>query len=174
MSQPISSQNVTYSDINREDSREINFEIIGKLNSNLLVYKNVRWKHVISVYDNEMKEKERINLDFIPEKTFNVDFVVYPEFFYMIYQYQKRSIVHCMGVKMDPGGKKINEPFEMDTTQVGILGDNKIYSTILSEDKQKVVVYKIQKKFEKLHLTTCLFNNNIAFIEVKCLPAFSD
>src|SRR5215212_8577103 len=85
----LTSHTINYSSYEREDTRDINFEIIGKINSNILVYKNIRWKHRINVYDNEMKDIETINLDFIPDKTFNIDFITYPDFFYMFYQFQK-------------------------------------------------------------------------------------
>ncbi len=158
-------QQITFSDYEREDTREINFEIVGKLNGNFVVYKNIRWKHIITIYDNRMQVKEKVNLDFIPEKTFNIDFVAYPDFFYMIYQYQKKGILHCTRVKMDANGQKLGEPVEMDTTSIGFFADNKIYTTIHSEDKQKIAVYKIQRKNEKLHLTTLLFDNQLKLIK---------
>ena len=157
-------QQVTYSDYEKEDSRDINFEIIGKMNGNFLVYKNIRWKHKLSIFDNDMKTKEIIDLDFLPEKTLNVDFVTYPDFFYMIYQYQKKSIVHCMAVKMDGEGKKLAEPVELDTTRISVFSENKIYSTINSEDKQKIMVFKIQKKNEKLYLVTLLFDKQLQLL----------
>ena len=79
-------QSVTVSDIDRSDSRDMNFEIIGKMNGNILVYKNTRSNHKISIFDDEMKTLETVKLDFIPEKTFNVDFVPYPDHFFIIYQ----------------------------------------------------------------------------------------
>jgi hypothetical protein len=160
-------QKVTYSDFDNEDNRDINFEIIGKMNGNFLVYKNIKWRHKISVFGDDMKTKETINLDFMPEKTFNVDFVTYPDHFYMIYQYQKRNILYCMGVKMGADGKKMEDPVELDTTQISILADNKIYSTINSEDKQKIMVFKIHKKNEKFNIVTLLFNNNLKLIAYK-------
>ena len=39
-------QKVTYSDFEKEDSRDINFEIIGKMNGNFLVYKNT-WENIL-------------------------------------------------------------------------------------------------------------------------------
>ena len=157
-------QQVTYSDYEQEDSRDINFEVIGKMNGNFLVYKNAKWRHKISIFGDDMKTKEIIKLDFIPDKTFNVDFVIYPDHFYMIYQYQKRNTLHCMAVKMDGDGKKISEPIEIDTTQIGVLADNKIYTTIYSEDKQKIMVFKIHRKNEKSNIVTLLFNNNLKLI----------
>lgn len=160
-------QKVTYSDFEQDDTKEINFEIIGKMKGNFLVYKNIRWRHKINIFGDDMKIKETVKLDFIPEKTFNVDFVIYPDHFFMIYQFQKKSILHCMGVKMDAEGKKISEPVELDTTHISILADNKIYTTINSEDKQKIVVFKINKKYEKFNIVTLLFNNNLKLIANK-------
>jgi hypothetical protein len=157
-------QQLVYSDYSKEDNRDINFEIVGKMNNNIIIYKNIRWKHNLTILGNDMKLVEKIDLDFIPEKTFNVDFISYPNFFYIIYQYQKRNVLYCMGIKMDGSGKKITEPAILDTTQMNLLADNKIYSTIHSEDKQKIAVFKVQKKYEKFSLTTVLLNNDLGLI----------
>lgn len=157
-------QSLKFSDFDRGDSRDMNFEIIGKVNNNILVYKNIRWKHKINIYDNDMQTRETINLDFIPEKTFNIDFVAYPDFFYMIYQYQKGRILHCMMVKMDANAKKISEPVELDTTQIPVMSDNKIYTTIYSEDRQKIMLFKIQTRNQKFNLVTLLFDNRFTLI----------
>ncbi len=158
-------QKVTYSDFEQDDNRDINFDIIGKMNGNVLVYKNVRrWQHRISILGADMKIKETVKLDFIPEKTFNVDFVPYPDFFYMIYQYQKKNILHCMAVKLDANAQKIGEPLEIDTTQIPFLADNKIYTTIYSEDKQKIMVFKMPKKNDDYSIGMLLFNSNLKLI----------
>lgn len=160
----VSAQTVSYSDYERDDGRDMNFEIIGKMNGNFLVYKNMRWKHKLCVFDNNMDTKAIINLDFLPDKTLNVDFITYPDFFYMVYQYQKRNIIHCLAVKMDGEGKKLGEPVELDTTQIPLFSENKIYSIINSEDKQKLMVFKMQKKNEKLFLVTLLFDDKLQLL----------
>jgi hypothetical protein len=152
-------QRIYYSEIEKDDNRQMNFEIIGKVQGNILVYKNYRNKNDLCVYDNEMKLKNKIRLDFMPDRVVNVDFVAYPDFFYMIYQFQKRNIVHCAVIKMDGEGKKAFDAYDLDTTQINSFGDNKIYSTINSEDKQKIMVFKINKRDEKRYVfTTLLFN----------------
>lgn len=158
-------QRITYSEPQREDNRDINFDIIGKMNNNVLIFKNARYKYAVSVYDlADMSLKEKVNLDFIPEKAINVDYVAYPDHFYFIYQYQRRGIVYCMGAKMDALGHLVNEPFQIDTTHVGALGDNKIYSTVYSENKKKVMVFKIQKKNDRFHYTTLLLDDNLYLV----------
>ena len=152
----IFAQRITYSVPEKDDYRTLNFEVIGKIGGNFLVYKNIRNKNAVSVYDNAMELKERVDLDFIPDRTMNVDFVPYPDYFFVIYQYQRRSILYCMGAKIDGNGKKIGDPIQLDTTYINVFADNKIYSTAFSEDKQHIMIYKIQRKNEKFNFTTLL------------------
>ncbi len=152
------SQRITYSEPENDDARSLDFEIIGKVGGNYLVYKNVRNRYAVGVYDNDMKLKDRVSLDFMPDKTLNSEFIAYPDFSYIIYQYQKRNILYCMGVKINGSGNKVEEPVILDTTHISIFADNKIYSMVNSEDKQKIMIYKIQKKNDVFNFTTLLFN----------------
>jgi len=158
------SQQITYSQAEADDTRALDFNIIGKVGGNFLVYKNIRNKYAVSVYDNRMKSKNKVDLDFMPDKTINVDFVAYPDFAYIIYQFQKRNILHCMAAAIDGNGKLLKTPFELDTTQISFFADNKIYSTINSEDKSKIMIYKIQKKNDKFNFTTLLLNDSLELL----------
>jgi hypothetical protein len=157
-------QQINYSQPEAEDSRFIEFDVIGKLSGNFLVYKSVRNNNFISIYDNEMKLKNKVNLDFIPDKTINVDFISYNHFAYIIYQFQRRNVLHCMAASIDGDGKLLRTPFELDTTFISFFADNKIYSTINSEDKSKIMIYKIQKKNDKYNFTTLLFDDSLRLI----------
>jgi hypothetical protein len=157
-------QTVKVSDFDREDSRDINFEIIGKMNGNILVYKNIRTNHKINIFDKDMNTIETVKLDFIPDRTFNVDFVPYADHFFIVYQYQKGTILHCMAVKMDAKAQKMSEPLELDTTRIPIATDNKIYSTIYSEDRSKIAIFKIQTRYQKFNMQTLLFDSEMKLI----------
>ena len=73
-------QKISYSEPEREDSRRTEFEIIGKVGGNILVYKNNRSNNFISVYDTEMKLVERVPLDFSEDRWINVDFIPYTDY----------------------------------------------------------------------------------------------
>ena len=161
----IAAQQITYSEFNGEDNRDMNFEILGKMNDNYVIYKNIRWKHVLAFYNKDMRIEKSMRLTFVPDRTFNIDFVTYPDYFFMIYQFQRNNVVHCMGVKMGPDGKKIGEPIELDTTKLGVLADNKIYSTVYSQDKQKIMVYKMQQKNQQFTIVTKLFDTNLLMLD---------
>ncbi|MEO5592095.1 MAG: hypothetical protein ABIR15_01450 [Chitinophagaceae bacterium] len=154
---------IVYTEPEKEDSRRTNFEIIGKLNGNFLVYKSNHNDDAICIYDNDMKLKERVKLDFTPDQQLiNVDFVAYPDFFYMIYEFQRKGIVHCVAAKLDANAKKIIDPIELDTTQVGFASNNKIYTAINSDDKQSIMVFKINSKNrDNFVFTTLLYNKDL-------------
>jgi hypothetical protein len=158
------SQVITYSDPVKDDGNTTGFDIVGKVSGDLLIFKNVASNFVLSVYDDQMKIKETVPLDFLPEKTFNVNFIAYPDFIYLIYQYQKKKTVYCAAVKLDADAKVLTQPFDIDSTDIGNRG-NRIYKTIYSEDKQKIMLVKTQRRNENVMITTLLLNDELQLIK---------
>lgn len=158
----VSAQKIVYSEPDKDDTRRLNFEIAGKIGGNFLIYKNVRNTSWIAVLDNDMKQIARVEQDYVPDndRMINVDFFPYNDFCYMIYQYQKRSIIYCMAVKIDGNGKKMGDVIQLDTTQIGFATSNKIYSVLSSEDKNKIIVFKINSKNRKNYVVTTLLMDN--------------
>jgi hypothetical protein len=84
----------------------------------------------------------------------------------MVYQYQKKNIVYCMAAKIDGDGKKIGEVMQLDTTQIGFAANNKIYTVLSSEDKSKLIVFKINSKNRKNYIvTTLLLDNQLSLLK---------
>lgn len=155
-------QKITYSEPIRDDTRRTNFEIIGKIGGNVLVFKNNRSNNEISVYDNNMKEIDRVKQTNLDDRWINVDFVAYNDFAWMIYQYQRKNIVYCNAVKIDASGKRASEPIELDTTRIGFAANNKIYTTTFSDDKQHIMVFKINSRNpSNFVFTTLLFDSKL-------------
>lgn len=155
----LSAQKITYSEPEREDNRRTNFDIIGKVGQNILVFKNNRAENDISVYDNDMRLRQRVSLNKSSDRWINVDFVPYPTHVWMIYQFQRRNVVYCMGLKLDEFARPVGEPIELDTTRISWTTDNKIYSTINSDDKEKIMVFKVNNRNRNSFLfTTMLYD----------------
>ncbi len=147
-------QQIHYSIPDKDDVRSVNFDIVGKINSNYLVYKNVRSSHAVHIFNDQMKEVDNIKLDFLPDKVINTDVISFRDYFYLIYQYQKKNVVFCMGAKIDGNGKLMGEPKELDTTVISFFANNKIYTTVNSEDKQKVALFKINTRNPESYIVT--------------------
>jgi len=156
-------QKILYSEPERDDSRRIDFEVVGKVSGNFLVYKRIHSKGYIAVLNNEMEQIGKEEQDYMPEdRLINVDFFPYSDFSYVIYEYQKKNVVYCDAVKVDANGKKISDIIGLDTSHIGIAANNKIYSTITSEDKSKLMVFKINAKNKsKFIISTLLLDNNL-------------
>ncbi len=63
--------------------------------------------------------------------------------------------------------KKTGEPVvALDTTHIGFAANNKIYSTISSEDKSKIAVFKINSRNRENYIvTTVLYNDKLELQE---------
>ena len=89
---PATAQRIFYSEPDRDDLRSLKFEVLGKYGDNYLVYKNIRSRHFVSVYDAAMKQKDKVELDFIPDRAINVDVFTHPDHSMIIYQFQKNLV----------------------------------------------------------------------------------
>ncbi len=156
-------QHIVYSEPEEDDIHKTAFEIIGRVSGNILVFKNNRSSNAVSVYSPDMKLIQRVNLSFLPDRYTNIEFVHYPDFFYMICEYQKKNIVHLTAYKMDGDAKMIGEQVELDTTQVnGSNNNGKIYTNITSEDRQWLMALKINTKNPKsFTFTSFLYDVNL-------------
>lgn len=143
-------QKVTYTQPEKDDYKSTEFEIIGRVSGNILVYKSDRGDYVVSVYDNAMQLKERVKLDFLPKKLISVDFINYADKVYMLYQFQRKDAVYSFCATMNGEGKFNDAPVMVDSTRIGNYSkdNNKVYSVEYSEDKSKILVYKINQDKE--------------------------
>lgn len=156
------SQKITYSEIDRSDVKNLNFDIIGKVNDNLLIYKSVRDNNRIAVYDASMKIVATVNPDFLPNKLLGVDFLNYRSFAYVLYQYQTKHIVYLMAAKIDGNGKLMEEPVKLDTTSISYNSKSNLYSIVASENREKFLAFKINSKDPRNFIvTTLLFNKDL-------------
>jgi hypothetical protein len=166
-SQAVNSQKVIYTEPDKNEMRQIDFEIIGKYTGNYLIYKNIRGAGYISVYDADMKLKSNETLKNVGDRLMEADFVAYPDFVYMFYQYQKKSVIYCKMVKLGTDGKELSQPIDIDTTQVGGSNSDRIYSVITSEDKQKILVFKINSRDERRYIfKTLLFDKEMNLLHL--------
>ncbi len=155
-------QKVVYSLPDRNESRQTNFEIIGQYGSNYLVYKNYRTTNYISVYDANMALVRHEAMPYMPERVIEASFVTYPDFSYLFYQYQQKGTVYCKAVKIGPDGKNLTEPIDIDTTMVGGGNTSKVYQISPSENKERILIFRINSKNERRFLfKTLLFDKEL-------------
>jgi hypothetical protein len=167
VSSAVCGQKLVYAEPDRADNRRMNFEIIGKVGPHFLIYKNVRNQHWISALDNDMVQVEKVEQEHLPvnDQLINIDFVAYPQSAWMIYQHQKKNIVYCMAAKVDATGRRVGEPVELDTSLVRTLSPQTVYTTLVSEDRKRVMVFKVNSRNkQRFRLSTFLFNDQMELL----------
>ncbi|RYD77317.1 MAG: hypothetical protein EOP53_13185 [Sphingobacteriales bacterium] len=148
-----------------ENNQETNFEILGKVGPNYLVFKKISWRSVLQVFDKNMKELSNDRLKFIPDKVLNTDFIVYPDHFLMVYQHQRNAVLYCNAVKINATGEQVGDIITLDTLRIGVRSPNGVYSTVYSEDKKRILVYKMLERDNKLHLVTKLYDADLTLLD---------
>lgn len=168
-------QRILYSEPEKDDNRRLNFEIVGKVQGNVLIYKSNRARSWISVLDEDMQSLGNVDLSYIPsvERNIQVDFVTYANYVWLIYQYQRKNIVYCMAAKLDGQGKRLGELIQIDSTHINYPTDYKLYSVGASEDRKRIMVYKINSRDKELFkMTAYLFNEQLDLLrqQVVAIP----
>jgi hypothetical protein len=160
----VSAQKIVYSEPDDDETRRMDFEIIGKVGGNVLIYKELRGKSFISAYDNDMKQVSKEEHKFMPDdRLINVNFFSFPDHAYMVYQYQKKNVVYCNAAKIDGMGKMVGEVMQLDTSHIGLSNSNKIYATVNSEDRNQIMIFKINSRNkQRYQVTTLLFDKKLS------------
>jgi hypothetical protein len=156
-------QKIVYTEPEKDDSRRMNFEIIGKVSGNFLIYKNTQAKNYIAVYNADMEQTGKEYHNYMPEERLtDVGFLPFNDFAYMLYQYHKKNVVYAMISKIDGNGKLVGEARLIDTTHLNSSGNNKVYSALISDDKSKIMLFKINSKNKsKFIVSTLLMDNQL-------------
>jgi hypothetical protein len=145
----LDAQSIFYSEPDKNETKQANFDIIGRFGEKVLVFKNLKSASYISVYDPQMKLVENVALEFMPPRVLEYDILAFNEHSFIFYQYQQRNIAYLMGVKIGPDGKPLSTPVELDTTHINYNANRRVYSVIASEDKKKFMAFKINSRDEQ-------------------------
>lgn len=154
-----SSQSIQFSEILQKDKKKVNFEIIGMVSNDLLVYKFNGRKHRLTIYDDAMKVKDDVNLDFIPRRILSIDFIAYQDHFYAVYQIKEGEYIFCNAAKISSSGAQIGKTKFLDVTYWGAkpLFFNP-YSMTSSENKKHILICKVTQE-QGIVLSTTLYND---------------
>lgn len=158
------SQSITYADVDKADVAYMNFEILGKVADNYLIYKEAKGMHRICVYDYNMKLQQSIPITILPnrDKLLDISFFKSNGQFDLIYQYQDGDIVYLNLASIEANGHIVNQPVTLDTTRIAYKTKNKIYSLVNSADNSKLIAFKINKRDKNLfQFTTLLLSNDL-------------
>ena len=141
-----SAQTIDYSSPDEEENKSTNFEIVGKLNSKFIIFKNSRNKSFFNIYSNEMKVEAKKMTPTLPAEIISTSFVLYNDGFLMFYQYQKKNVLSLKLIRFNNQAEPIGDVIELDTAhEESNTTENKSFKVLVSENKQKIMTFKLNK-----------------------------
>lgn len=162
---------IQYADfISKTDVQRMNFEIIGKLSNNFLIYKNVKGDNTIAVYDENMRHLQEVPVTFLngAKNILDVSFITQRNQSYMIYQQQEGDLVYCYAAIVEANGTMQRTPVLLDTTMINYTANSKIYNLITSNSRGKILLFKVSKKDRKTHrIYAKLYNRQLDLLGSK-------
>lgn len=164
---PAVAQHVMYADVNKADVQRMNFEIIGKIANNYLVYKEVKGNNFINVYNESMSLLEEVPINNLPDakSLLDLSFFAGHRSANMIYQFQQGNTVYAMAAMVEPNGRVLQQVQLLDSTTISYKAGSKIYNTIASADGNRIMLFKINRKDRNLYqFTTMLYDKNMALL----------
>ena len=156
-------QSIIYSNPEEEDTRTTTYEIIGKLNGRFIIYKTSHNTNFFNIYNLDMHVEGKKSLPSIPSEIIATNFITYPDGFLMFFQYQKKNILYLKLIKFNQNAEPIGDIVDIDTSLVeSNTADSKTFKILVSENKQQIMTFKLQKKDKTTYrFNSILFNKEL-------------
>ena len=93
----------------------------------------------------------------------------------MVWQYEKGNIVYSKAASLNGDGKLIGSIMDLDTTKQTFFGSKPSYYFVWSEDKTKLLLYKIQTRNNEYTQVTKVYDKNFQLLDSsKRILAYND
>jgi hypothetical protein len=156
------SQHVIYSDPEKI-SLTTRSEVIGKVGDNIFVCDLLKNKYQLRILDRDLKEKRKIELNFIPAATYRLHFINYPDHCLAIFQsVESKKKIHVSIANLDKDGQ-LGKIISVDSISAGTYGGNEFYTVNYSENKEHLLLSRrvIGIKPDKIQVDQVILNNKL-------------
>ena len=159
-------QSVTYSQYEKFDFRDGEYQVVGMVGGKLFNYKSNGSEHMLEAFNDSMVNEALVILDFFPQKIYEVKFIPYPDKIIVLYQALESNKVVQYAAMLDEKGRLKNKPMELGNVKTGFLGATKTYfSYAVSENKKQILVYSTGDKGTKIEFEGKWLNDNLELIK---------
>lgn len=151
-------QQAVFSDIQSNEDADMDFNILGKSDSIILMYKKINGDHFMTGYDDKMQVVFHQPISCLPQKLVGIDFFLIRNQILMVFQQEKKGRIYCYGQKLNLDATESGSTLLLDSTRISMATDEDIYTTTISEDKQKLLVFKSYAQQGNIQLVSKLYD----------------
>ncbi|MEY3059612.1 MAG: hypothetical protein RL000_964 [Bacteroidota bacterium] len=162
----VSSQELFYSPAESGVENLLKYEAIGRVGKNILIYREQKDQHVVSVFDNNMSLVRKVELSNLPKDVLGVDFINTGGNLVLVYQYIFKNKLFVAATNLNEEVKMIIEPKILDSTQIGDIVEFPLFQLITNPGKNLLMLTYLRQSGEGLtRMSTAMYQQNLQLIE---------
>jgi hypothetical protein len=162
----LQSQVISYSALESSNEKSSSFDIIGRFGKQLLIYRNIRGRHYISIFNNDMSLVRKMELDFLPRRVLKVEFLKVDKELLLFYQHEKNRMLFCSLVKFNTDIRVAQEPETLDSVVIADNRDIGLYNILQSQHNARIMVIQPLVNTEQIfEINTHLYDDKINLLK---------
>lgn len=166
----IYAQELFYSNPEQGTEQIIGYKSIGRVGKHILLSRERRRKHIITVHANDMSQIREIEMSVLPKDVLDIDYINNGDKVMLLYQYLERNKLFLSGMYMDENGKIIHESIKLDSSLIENTNEFPLYQVITNSPKNLFMLLFINKGTDQItKMNISLFNNKMEKIEHSAL-----
>jgi len=170
----VSAQDLFYSPAESGVENLLKYEAIGRVGKNILIYRELRGQHVVSIFDNNMGLVRKVDLSVLPKDVLGVDFLNTGSNIVLIYQYMVNGKLFVAGTNLDEEVKMVSEPKVLDSLFIENVSEFPLFKLIINPAKNLMMLTYLQQSAENLtRMSTVMYQQNLELVEKSDLLVFT-
>ena len=166
----IDAQELYYSNAEQGVEQIIQYKSIGRVGKHILLSRERKRKHIISVFANDMSKISEVEMSILPKDVLDIDYINNGDRAILLYQYIERNILFLSGIYLDENGKVTNEATKLDSCLIENTNEFPLYQVIANASKNLFMLLFINKSNDQItKMNISLFNNRLEKIEKSAL-----
>ncbi|MEY5046611.1 MAG: hypothetical protein RL713_1836, partial [Bacteroidota bacterium] len=162
----VSAQELFYSPAESGVENLLKYEAIGRVGKNILIYREQRDQHVVSVFDNNMSLVRKVELSNLPKEVLGVEFINTGSNLVLIYQYIVKNKLFVAATNLNEEVKMISEPKLLDSTLVEDIVEFPLFQLITNSVKNLFVLTYLRQSGEGLtRMSTAMYQQDLQLVE---------
>jgi len=162
----LQSQVISYSALESSNEKSSSFDIIGRFGKQILIYRNIRGRHYISIFNNDMSLARKMELDFLPRRVLKVEFLKVDKQLLLFYQHEKNRMLFCSLVKFNADIRVAQEPETLDSVVIADNRDIGLYNILQSQHNARIMVIQPLVNTEMVfEINTHLYDDKINLLK---------
>ncbi|MEN9952059.1 MAG: hypothetical protein RLZZ520_327 [Bacteroidota bacterium] len=142
------------------------YEAIGRVGKNILIYREVKGQHVVSVFDNNMSLVRKVDLSVMPKDVLGVEFVNSGSNIVLIYQYMVKGRLFVAATNLDEDIKMTSEPKVLDSLFIEDISEFPLFQLITNPAKNLIMLIYLRQSTENFtRMSTAMYQQNLQLVE---------